>query len=79
MTHRRSAGIRLTALLISLTISVVSGTRGEWMSYTPGPISLGYSNASKASNSSMSEREVSMVITSASMAAMASITSLNSL
>jgi hypothetical protein len=61
------------------TMSDVAGTRGEWMSYTPGPISLGYSKRSKASSSYMSEREVSMVITSASMAAMDSITSLNSL
>ena len=40
-THNRSAGMRFTALLINFTISAVSGTRGEWMSYTPGPMSFG--------------------------------------
>ncbi|MNW22779.1 hypothetical protein D3C71_2244790 [compost metagenome] len=56
----------------------MSGTRGEWMSYTPGPISLGYWKRTKASSSSMREREVSMVITSASIAATEWMMSLNS-
>ena len=48
------------------------------MSYTPGPMSFGYLKSSNASSSSMLEREVSMVITSASIAAMAAMMSLNS-
>ena len=31
-THNRSAGMRCTALFISVIISALSGTRGEWMS-----------------------------------------------
>jgi len=61
------------------TISSTPGIRGEWMSYTPGPISLGYLKSAKASNSSICDRDVSMVMTSASIAAMCSMMSLNSL
>ncbi|CPN80470.1 Uncharacterised protein [Bordetella pertussis] len=41
LTHRRSLGRRAAALRISSTIQSTSGTLGEWMSYTPGPMSLG--------------------------------------
>ena len=41
LTHRRSTGIRSAALSSNATISSTVGTRGEWMSYTPGPISFG--------------------------------------
>ena len=59
-------------------ISATEGTRGLWMSYIPGPISLGYWNRTKAFSSSMSERDASMEMTSASRAAIASMMSLNS-
>ncbi|MDQ1259162.1 MAG: hypothetical protein QG643_986 [Pseudomonadota bacterium] len=78
LTHSRSAGMRSAAFYISRTMCSCVGMLGEWMSYTPGPISFGYLKWSKASSSSMSERLVSMVITSASMLAMASMMSLNS-
>ena len=40
-THRRSAGMRWAAFCISCTMCACVGMLGEWMSYTPGPISLG--------------------------------------
>ena len=63
----------------ALVISAVDGTRGEWMSYTPGPISFGYLYCSKPRNSSEPERAFSIEITSASMRSITCNTSLNSL
>ena len=42
-THSFSAGSTSLALRSSSTISARSGTRGEWMSYSPGPTWLGFS------------------------------------
>src|SRR6266516_3194317 len=60
-------------------ISATGGTRGEWMSYTPGPISFGYLYCSKPCSSSEPERAFSIEITSASMRSITRSTSLNSL
>ena len=62
----------------SFAMSSVLGHRGEWTSYTPGPISFGYTKSAKLFSSSMSEREVSMEMTSASSAAIDGMMSLNS-
>ncbi len=43
LTQSRSTGIAATAFRNSASISAREGARGEWMSQTPGPISLGYS------------------------------------
>ena len=40
-THSWSGASTSRALPSSSTISAVVGMRGEWMSYTPGPIWLG--------------------------------------
>ena len=63
MSHSHRHGMRSDARCASAAISSAEGTRGEWMSHTPGPISFGYSNAAKASSSSMSLRAVSMQAT----------------
>src|SRR5919197_5759298 len=60
-------------------ISSTGGTRGEWMSYTPGPISFGYLYCSKPCSSSEPERAFSIEITSASIRSITRSTSLNSL
>jgi len=61
------------------TISAALGTRGEWMSYTPGPISLGYLYSRNPSSSSEPERAFSIEMTSASIFSITRMTSLNSL
>src|SRR5438876_125919 len=61
------------------TISAELGTRGEWISYTPGPISLGYLYSRNASSSSEPERAFSIEMTSASIFSITRMTSLNSL
>ena len=77
-TQSRSTGTTFKAAFKRPTISDVSGTRGEWMSKIPGPISLGYSKSVKAPRSSIRERDASIEITSASKAAIDSMMSLNS-
>ncbi|MNT85273.1 hypothetical protein D3C72_2254200 [compost metagenome] len=42
LTHKWAAGITALAFCSNATMSGVEGMRGEWMSYTPGPISFGY-------------------------------------
>src|SRR5690606_9837880 len=41
LTHNCSAGITALAFSSKVTISSLLGTRGEWISYTPGPMSFG--------------------------------------
>jgi hypothetical protein len=79
LTHSRARSMRASASSSSRSISSAEGTRGEWMSYTPGPISPGCSNDSvNASSTSMSERDASIESTSASSRATWSMMSLNS-
>ena len=44
------------ALRSRFTISAISGTRGEWISHTPGPTSFGYLKSAKASRSRSNSR-----------------------
>lgn len=41
LTHNRSAGMASRPLRRSAAASAAEGTRGEWMSHTPGPASRG--------------------------------------
>ena len=54
------------------------GTRGEWMSHTPGPSWRSKPWAATAGRMSMREREASMEVTSASRWSTASMTTSNS-
>ena len=78
LAQRRSTATASAARSNSASISSTDGTRGLWMSYSPGPISLGYWKSAKAVKSSMRLRLASMLMTSASMAAMAGTMALNS-
>jgi len=67
-THKMFFSSTASILLILSAISSVGGILGEWMSYTPGPIPAPYFTPSRNTERSFSsEREFSMVITSASM------------
>src|SRR5574344_528679 len=66
LTHRRCAGMWRAACCSRCTMFACVGILGEWMSYTPEPIPLGYSECSKAASSSLSERDTSSQMARAS-------------
>lgn len=76
-THKMLVSRTASILLILSAISSVDGILGEWMSYTPGPIPAPYFTPSRNTERSFSsDREFSIVITSASMSMMEWIMSL---
>jgi len=67
-----------TARRSCASISSTEGTRGEWMSYTPGPIPRANPWSSTGSSTSIRDRAASIEVTSASSPSIASMISLNS-
>ena len=61
LTHSRSAGTARSASRNEVSISATDGTRGEWMSYTPGPTPRSNPTSLRSSSTSMCERAASRV------------------
>src|SRR5690606_18749321 len=68
LTHSRSLGTTRNAASSSSPTSSTLGTRGEWMSYIPGPTPRAKPASARSSSTSIRERAASIVVTSASSA-----------
>ena len=78
-TQSFSGAIRVSIFSRDPLISYNDVTRGEWISYTPGPTSVLKWFSFRESRISRSERDASNVMTSASMSSIARMISVNSL
>jgi hypothetical protein len=78
LTQTRRNGSSATVRSRSSVISSTDGTRGEWMSYTPGPMPATKPDVAMSPITSPRLRAASIEVTSASSAAIASITTSNS-